>query len=144
MDLYVGFLKLEGRSISVNIRDGKVLICLFKTNMEQDNFEKFQIIEDFLKYNSIRKNSQVIEFDAIVEYVESSICDVTRIQMKLDNFYWGNIEVYPTNKIDMKKVHTGLYVPYHKYELQNQTLVIRGTSSPEKGGKDFTVKITPR
>lgn len=44
----------------------------------------------------------------------------------------------------MSKVHTDLSVPYHKYELENQTLVIKGTASQEKGGKDFTVKITPR
>lgn len=112
--------------------------------MEQEEFDKLKIIEDFLESNSIRKNSQVIEFEAIVEYVEFLIRDVTKIQMKLDNFYWGNIEIYPTDKIDMYKVHTGLSVPYHNYELENQTLVIKGTASPEKGGKDFTVKITPR
>lgn len=112
--------------------------------MEQEEFDKLKIIEDFLETNSIRKNSQVIEFEAIVEYVEFSICDVTKIQMKLDNFYWGNIEIYPTDKIDMSKVHTGLSVPYLRYELENKTLVIKGTASPEKGGKDFTVKITPR
>ena len=55
--------------------------------MEQEYFEKLQIINAFLEVNGIRKKSQVIIFKAIVDYIELSICDVTKVQMQLDNYY---------------------------------------------------------
>lgn len=114
-----------------------------KKCMEQEYFEKLQIINAFLEENGIRKTSQVIKFKAIVEYVELAICDVTKVQMQLDNYYYGNIEVYETEKIDLDMVHTGFSVPYVTYQLSNQTLIIKGTANPTKGGKNYTVRITP-
>ena len=111
--------------------------------MAQELSEKHQIIDSFLAVNGIEKLNQVIEFMSIVEYVELSICDVTKVHMLLDNYYFGNIELYETEKIDIGKVHTGFSVPFVEYQLDNQTLVIKGTASPAKGGKDYTVKITP-
>ena len=105
--------------------------------------KKMQIFSGFLEANKIEKTSQLVIFNAVVEYVELSICDVTKVQMKLDSFYYGDIEVYPTEKIDISIVHTGFSVPFNEYQLDNQTLVIKGTASPAKGGMDYTVRITP-
>jgi hypothetical protein len=111
--------------------------------MAQEFTEKLQIINSFLEANGIKKTSQVVEFMSIVEYVELSISDVTKVQMQLDNYYFGKIELYETYKIDISKVHTGFAVPYMEYQLENQTLVIKGTASPAKGGVAYTVRITP-
>ena len=111
--------------------------------MVQELSEKYQIIDSFLAVNGIEKSNQVIEFMSIVEYVELSICDVTKVHILLDNYYFGNIELYETKKIDIDKVHTGFSVPFVEYLLENQTLVIKGTASPSKGGEAYTVRITP-
>lgn len=111
--------------------------------MKQEEMEKVQIISSFVDVNNISKSRQVVEFRAIVEYVELSIRDVTKVQMKLDNYYYGNIEVYETEKISMAVVHTGFSVPFCQYQLDNQTLIIKGKASPAKGGKPYTVRITP-
>lgn len=111
--------------------------------MKQEEMDKLQIISRFLEVNNIDKSSQVTEFKAIVEYVEYSIQDVTKVQMKLDNYYYGNIEVYSTDRIDMNVVHTGFSVPFNEYILDNRTLMIKGKASPAKGGKNYTVRITP-
>ena len=105
--------------------------------------DKLQIISRFLDANDVDRSEQLTEFKAIVEYVELSIQDVTKVQMRLDNYYWGNIEVFETKKIDMGKVHTGFSVPFCDYELDNQTLIIKGKANPAKGGKNYTVRITP-
>ena len=105
--------------------------------------KKMQIFSSFLEVSRIEKTSQIVIFKAVVEYVELSICDVTKVQMKLDSFYYGDIEVYPTEKIDSSIVHTGFSVPFNEYQLDNQTLIIKGIASPAKGGKDYTVRITP-
>ncbi len=47
--------------------------------MAQELSEKHQIIDSFLAVNGIEKLNQVIEFMSIVEYVELSICDVTKV-----------------------------------------------------------------
>lgn len=112
--------------------------------MAQKISDKQQIINDFLAANKIKKERQVIEFLSIVEYVELSISDVTKVHMLLDNYYFGNIELYETEKIDTNCVHTGFAVPYMEYQLDNQTLVIKGTASQAKGGKPYTVRITPK
>ena len=112
-------------------------------DMKQSYMDKQQVISDFLEVNAIDKSRQVTEFKAIVEYVEYSIQDVTKVQMKLDNFYWGDIEVFETDKIDLRVVHTGFSVRFNYYQLDNQTLIIRGKASPAKGGKNYTVRITP-
>lgn len=111
--------------------------------MAQELSDKHQIINDFLAVNNIKKERQVVEFESIVEYVELSISDVTTVHMLLDNYYFGNIELYETGKIDTNCVHTGFAVPFMEYQLDNQTLVIKGKASPEKGGKPYTVRITP-
>lgn len=111
--------------------------------MIQEEMEKIQIISNFVDANNISKERQVVEFSAIVEYVELSIRDVTKVQMKLDNYNYGNIEVYETGKISMTVVHTGFTVRYCEYQLDNQTLIIKGKASPAKGGKPYTVRITP-
>ena len=77
-----------------------------------------------------------------MEYVELSICDVTKVQMQLDSYYYGNIEVYETEKIDLDMVHTGFSVPYVIYQLSKQTLIIKGIANPTKCGKDYTVRNT--
>lgn len=58
--------------------------------MIQEEMEKIQIISNFVDANNISKERQVVEFRAIVEYVELSIRDVTKVQMKLDNYNYGN------------------------------------------------------
>ena len=47
------------------------------------------------------------------------------------------------DKIDMSVLHTGFSVPYNDYHIENLTLVIKGTANIAKGGKDYTVRITP-
>lgn len=111
--------------------------------MGLDEMKKMQIFSSFLEANKIEKTNPIVIFKAVVEYVELSICDVTKVQMKLDSFYYGDIDVYPTAKIDINNVHTGFSVPFNEYQLDNQTLVIKGAASPAKGSKDYTVRITP-
>ena len=111
--------------------------------MEQEEIKKIQIINDFLEVNKIEKTSKIAIFNAIVEYVEMSICDVTKVHLKLDNICFGNIDVFETERIDINKVHTGFSLPYNEYQLSNQTLLIKGTANSAKGGENYTVKITP-
>ncbi len=105
--------------------------------------DKVQIIDEFIEINCISRESPVADFNAIVEYVGYSISDVTRIMLKLDTYNYGDIEVFPTNRIDINKVHTGFTVRFCEYSLENQTLVIKGIAHPSKGGKSYAVRITP-
>lgn len=105
--------------------------------------DKYQIISEFLDINRIPTGSQMTEFEAIVEYLPDSIRDITKVRILLDNMDFGNIEVYPTKKIDIKKVHTGFSILFCDYQLDNFTLIIKGTAHPAKGGKDYKIYITP-
>lgn len=114
-----------------------------RKQMTQEELEKINAINRFLDVNRVIKSCQIVEFQAIVEYLEHSIIDVTKVQIKLDNFHFGDVEVYPTDRIDITLLHTGFSEPFNEYNLDNQTLVIKGTASPAKGGENYTVKITP-
>ncbi|MBR4793754.1 MAG: hypothetical protein IK038_08845 [Bacteroidaceae bacterium] len=105
--------------------------------------DKYQIISDFIDNNKISKDLQIAVFDAIVEYHPYSIRDVTKVHVKLDNMNYGDIEVYPTERIDIQKLHTGFRVPFCDYQLDDLTLIIKGKANPAKGGKEYTVCITP-
>lgn len=109
----------------------------------QSEMDKYQIINEFLDNNSISKDSQMAEFEAIVEYLPVSIRDVTKVRVLLDNMDYGNIEVFPTKRIDINKVHTGFSVLFCDYQLENSTLIIKGIAHPTKGGKRYTIHITP-
>lgn len=111
--------------------------------MTQEEIEKINAINRFLDVNGIVKFCQIVEFRAFVDYVENSISDITKVQIKLDSFHFGDVEVYPTDRIDISVLHTGFSEPFNDYKLDNQTLVIKGTASPAKGGKNYTVRITP-
>ena len=111
--------------------------------MKQTDMEKSQVISSFLEVNKIEREGTIAQFRAVVEYMELAICDVTTVQVKLDPIRFGDIDVYETSRINMGILHTGFSAPYHEYQLENLTLVIKGTASIAKGGKDYSVRITP-
>ena len=111
--------------------------------MFQDELERHQIINSFLETNNLGKLYKSVEFYAIVGYVELAIYDVTKVRVALDGYNYGSVEVYPTTSIDANIIHTGFLAQYHEYQLKNKTLVIMGTASPDKSGKDYTVHIKP-
>lgn len=111
--------------------------------MSQTETEKWQTVSSFLEINKISKTGSIAQFRAIVEYEEFAIRDITKVFIKLDSYYYGDIEVYETDKIDMSILHTGFSVLYNDYHIENVTLVIKGTANIAKGGKDYTIKITP-
>ena len=105
--------------------------------------ENSQVISRFVDANKIEVDGTIVQFRAVVEYLELAICDVTTVQVKLDSFRYGDIEVFGTPRIDMRILHTGFSAPYNEYQLENLTLVVKGTASIAKGGKEYSVRITP-
>lgn len=97
--------------------------------MSQTETEKWQTACSFLEINKIPKTGSIAQFRAIVEYEEFAIRDITKVYIKLDSYYYGDIEVYETDKIDMSVLHTGFSVPYNDYQIENLTLVIKGTAN---------------
>lgn len=108
-----------------------------------NDLQKEQEITDFLDANNISRNGPLVEFKAVCEYLEQEIVDVSKVRIGL-KYDYGNIEIYPTTKINKEVLHTGFSLHFTKsYKLINKTLVIKNVASPQKGGKLHTVKITP-
>lgn len=104
-----------------------------------------QALNDLLEEYGINKNGALTEFYAVVVYQPKNIVDTTKIQVQTDTFNYGNIEIIPTDSIDLNVVHTGFKIDYniYQYDAGNKELIISGKAHISKGGKPYKITIKP-
>lgn len=103
-------------------------------------------VQSFLEAHNLNKNNAAgIRFKAVVKYPNNSISDTTEVLIQTKSVGSGKIEVIPTDKIDLKVLHTGFEPKWQTFEFDSNTqdLIISGIATPQKGGKPYTVIITP-
>ena len=104
-------------------------------------------ISSFLNANELlNTNSPLVMFQGLVRYSPLNIADITKVQIAIDTFGYGNIEIYETETIDINKVHTGFMPMYNDFSFseENKTLTIKGQAHHTKGGGNYEVNIAVR
>lgn len=107
--------------------------------------ENAGVIGTFLSNNDkIKRFGAVAIFQAVVHYTPANITDTVTVHLTTAGTTYGNIEIVDTD-IDPYALHTGFNVKFaqYTYDSRRNTLTIEGTAHPTKGGKPYTVTITP-
>lgn len=108
--------------------------------------ENARVIGTFLSDNNkFKKLGTIATFEAVIQYAPANIIDTVTVQITTTGYYYGHIEIDDTDIININIVHTGFDIQYaqYTYDGKRNTLTIEGTAHPTKGGKPYTVTITP-
>ncbi len=111
-----------------------------------DEMSNIGAIRDFLSHNGLLRNPGCIaEVRSFIRYTPANINDISTLQIKVDTFNYGEIEILETDKIDVNIVHTGFIPRFNEYQFdeQSNTLTIKGKAHISKGGKQYIVSINP-
>ena len=103
-------------------------------------------IGEFLESNNLKKNdSMIAEFRAFVQYLPANISGLANVQIKKDTYNFGTIDIEESDNISLKKVHTNFLPQFceYSYDNNNNSLIIKGVAHLSKGGKPYTITITP-
>lgn len=104
-------------------------------------------ISNFINSNKLlNPNKNLVIFEGLVSYFPLNIADITKVQIAIDTYGYGNIEIYQTETIDVNKVHIGFNPAFNDFIFsdKNKTLTIKGKAHLTKGGGSYEVKIAVR